>query len=205
MLTPEELDRRERLQQMRAELESLGRQIAFKEAEEQRLRDAVRQYEQRIEAVPSVESEWISLSRDYETQQVAYTDLLSKSEQAKVAANLERRQEGERFRVLAPPRVPVTPTSPNRMQISALGTVGSLFLGLALAALIEVRDSTFRTESEITELLTLPVIALVPYVESTADRRWRRGRRVLASGTAIVAVAIGGYVVWALELWRYIA
>ena len=95
VLTPQELARLERLQQNRAELESLGRQIAFKEAEEERLQDVIRQYEQRIEAVPSVESEWIALSRDYETQQEAYRDLLAKSGDAEVAADLERRQVGE--------------------------------------------------------------------------------------------------------------
>ena len=204
VLTPQELAQRQRLQQMRAEIESLGRQITFKEAEEQRLQDVIRQYEQRIEAVPGVETEWIALSRDYATQQDAYTDLLSKSEQAKVAADLERRQVGEQFRVLDPPRVPLTPTSPDRIQISAIGTFASLFLGLALGALIEVRDSTFRTESEVIELLTLPVIAQVPYVESDADRRWKRIRRALASGGTGIAVIAGGYVFWTMELWRYV-
>ena len=203
-LTPSEAARQERLREQRAEIESLGRQIEFKEAEDLRLREVITDYERRIEAVPGVELEWIALSRDYDTQQEAYRDLLSKSEQAKVAADLEQRRVGEQFRILDPPQVPVNPTSPNRVQLSALGTLGSLLLGLALAALVELRDSTFRTEDEVAELLTVPVIGQVPFVESDADRRWSRLRRLLASATAGGALVVGGYVFWQLELWRYI-
>ncbi|MGH9330884.1 MAG: GumC family protein, partial [Vicinamibacterales bacterium] len=65
--TPEQQARRDRLRQMRAELESLDRQIAFKQSEEQRLRQRVGEYQRRIEAVPGIESESISLTRDYDT------------------------------------------------------------------------------------------------------------------------------------------
>ncbi len=203
-LTPAQAARLERLREMRAEIESLGRRIEFKEAEDLRLREQLTDYERRIEAVPGVESGWIALSRDYETQQEAYRDLLAKSETAKVATDLERRQVGEQFRVLDLPQVPVKPTSPNRLQFSALGALGSLLLGLSLAALVELRDSTFRTENDIVELLTVPVIAHVPFVDSDGDRRSSRTRRLLASTSAVVALVVGGYVFWQLELWRYV-
>ena len=189
-LSPEQLLRRERLRERRAEVESTRREIEFKESELLRLREALAQYEQRIEAVPGLESEWIALSRDYATQQRSYEGLLAKSEQAKVAADLERRQIGEQFRVLDPPRVPGKPASPNRLLISALGTLGSLFLGLGWAALIEVCDSTYQSASEVAEVLALPVIGLVPYVQSEADRRWEAARRVLAA-TSCEAIARG--------------
>ena len=112
--------------------------------------------------IAGVESEWIAVSRDYDTQQKAFRDLLSKSEQAKVAANLERRQVGEQFRVLDPPQVPVKPMSPQRLRIRAVGTITSLLLGLALGGLVEWRDSTFRTGSDIVKLFALPVFAVVP-------------------------------------------
>ena len=68
--------------------------------------DSVSEYQRRIESIPGLESEWVSLSRDYETQQTAYKQLLAKSEESKVAVDLERRQIGEQFRVLDPARVP---------------------------------------------------------------------------------------------------
>jgi uncharacterized protein involved in exopolysaccharide biosynthesis len=190
---------------MRAELESLDRQIAFKESEEQRLRSSVADFQSRIAAVPALESEWVALTRDYDTTKEAYQKLLAKSEDSKVAADLERRQIGEQFRILDPARIPVRPVSPNRPMINAIGAALGLFVGLALVALLELRDSSFRTEAEIATLLTLPVLALIPVVETPADVTARSRRRVLASVAGLVVVSVCGYVFVAMKLWRYVA
>ena len=94
--------RRERLRGMAAEIESLDRQIAFKEAEERRVRAEITEYQRRLEAVPQLESAWVKLTRDYDTQQLAYRELLTKSTAAQVAANLEGQDIGERFRIVDP-------------------------------------------------------------------------------------------------------
>ena len=123
---------------MRAEIESLDRQIAFKEGEEQRLRAEIGDYQARLEAVPGIESEWVALTRDYDTLQATYRELLSKSENSKMAASLEQRQIGEQFRILDPPRVPLKPHSPNRIRINLMGTLAGLGLGLLLVGLAGV-------------------------------------------------------------------
>ena len=79
--------------EMRAEIESLDRQIAFKEGEERRLRAQIGDYQARLEAVPGIESEWIALTRDYDTLQDTYRELLAKSENSKMAASLEQRAD----------------------------------------------------------------------------------------------------------------
>ena len=79
------------------------------------LGNGIGEYQSRIEAVPGVESEYLVLNRDYDTMQDAFKDLLAKSEDARVAENLENRQIGEQFRVLDAPRVPFRPISPMRL------------------------------------------------------------------------------------------
>lgn len=203
-VTQEELNRRDRLRQMHADIESADRQIAFKEAEEQRLRKLVAEYQARLEAVPGLESEWVQLTRDYDTQQQSYRDLLSKSEQSKVSLELELRQIGEQFRIIDPARIPVRPVGPMRLQINGIGAGLGLALGLALIALLELRDSSFRTEAEVLDILALPVLALVPQVETESERTRRAHRRwALSSGVALVTVACG-YVFWVMRLWRHI-
>ncbi len=200
----EELRRRDRLREMRAEIESLDRQIAFKESEESRLRNEIGAYQARLEAVPGIESEWIALTRDYDTLQDTYKQLLAKSENSKMAASLEQRQIGEQFRILDPPRVPVKPYSPNRMKINLLGTLAGLGLGLLLIGLAEYRDTTMRTESDLMGAMDLPVLGLLPYVQTEADgRRLRIRRRFLAAGVLGVAIATGT-AFWVLELWKYV-
>ena len=83
----------------------------------------------RIEQIPGVESEWVAVTRDYETQQASYKDLLTKSEQSRVAADLEKRQVGEQFRVLDPARPPLRPIGVKRIQINAAGAAAGLVLG----------------------------------------------------------------------------
>jgi len=68
----------------------------------------------------------VALTRDYDTLQVTYRELLAKSENSKMAASLEQRQIGERFRLLDAPRVPLRPHSPNRLKINAIGTMAGV-------------------------------------------------------------------------------
>jgi polysaccharide chain length determinant protein (PEP-CTERM system associated) len=205
VLTLEQAARRDRLREMRAQIDSVDRQIKFKEAEEQRQRETLGDFQRRIEETPGVESEWIALTRDYDTQQAAYKDLLSKSEQSRVAVELERRQIGEQFRVLDPARPPVRPKGMRRVQVNGLGALAGLALGLAIAALLELRDRTFHTLQDVQEVLQLPIIAQVPYVMLDADRHRERRLRLAMSSAAALVVAAAGYGVWALELWKYVA
>jgi polysaccharide chain length determinant protein (PEP-CTERM system associated) len=200
-MSPEEVGRRERLRSMKAEIESLNRQTAFKESEEARLRGAFSEYQRRIESVPGVESAWVALTRDYDTQQTAYKEMLAKSENAKVAVSLERRQIGEQFRVIDPAKVPQRPISPVRLVINAIGFAIGLFVGVGIAVLLEFKDSTYRSESDVLDALALPVLAVVPLVETAAETAQRLRRRKQISMVAASAVAICGYVFWSMRLW----
>jgi hypothetical protein len=154
--------------------------------------------------VPGVESEWTALTRDYDTQQAAYKELLGKSEQSRVAVDLERRQIGEQFRILDPAGVPIRPISPVRIQINAIGFGIGLLLGLGIAALLELKDASFRSEADVVNVLGLPVLALVPYVETAAERTRRIRRMALVAGSGVATLGAAGYVVWAMRLWNFL-
>jgi polysaccharide biosynthesis transport protein len=201
-LSTAELQRRERLGQMAAELESIDRQIVFRTGEEKRLRDEIAEYQRRVEAVPGLESEWVALTRDYDTQQIAYKELLAKSGAAKVALDLEEQQIGEHFRIVDPANVPVRPLPSIRVRLNAVGLALGLFLGLGIAALLEFRDSSYRTDAEVVDILSLPVLASVPYVVTDRERRHQTRRAVAFSAVGLAGLAGAGYVVWAMKLWQ---
>lgn len=194
--------RRERLGAMVAEIESLDRQIAFKEKEEQRLRGEIAEYQRRVEAVPGRESEFVALTRDYETQQSAYKELLSKSGAAKIAVDLEQQQIGEHFRIVDPAGVPVHPLPSMRMRINAGGLALGLMIGLGIAALLELKDASFRSDEDVLESLSLPVLASIPRIHTAAELRWQRRRNVLLSVTGAACLAGASYVTWTLKLWN---
>ena len=109
--TTEQVARQNRILAIQAELDNLNRQIASEEADYKRLQDVLATYHRRVEAVPSRETELTELMRDYQTLQGMYTTLLTKKEDTKIAADLERRQIGEQFKVLYPARLPERPFS----------------------------------------------------------------------------------------------
>jgi len=194
---PQEQQRQARIRDMEAERQTLSRRTAEKEAEEKRLRDALSGYQARIAAVPSRETELVELTRDYETLRQVYTNLLGKSENARAAANLERRQIGEQFRMLDPARLPERPISPNRLQINAVGATAGLVCGLALVFLLEYRDRTLRTASDVAGVFGLQVLAVVPRMAGAEDRRYQWRRRGVA-GLAVGAIALAVGVAWKL-------
>jgi hypothetical protein len=196
VVTPAQAARRERVRALQLELQSLDRQIAAKQQQEQQLRSTAASYQARIEMVPARETELAELTRDYDTLQKVYADLLAKNQESKVAANLERRQIGEQFKLLDPARLPQRPISPNRPMINLMGALVGLALGVGLAALQEYRDSSFRTEDEVGAIVGLPVLAKIPLMVTAIDRVRRRRRRFLLSGAAAAVVVGAGAVIW---------
>src|SRR5262249_50220576 len=119
------------------------------------------------------------------------------SEESKVTTHLESRQIGERFEILDPARLPERPFSPNRQQINLYGMIAGLGVGLAIVALLEYRDSSFKTDDDVTRVLALPVLAVVPLMQSDVDRP-RAGRRRL-----LIGVSCGGAVAASLAVLVY--
>ena len=195
--SPAELQRQQRLAALRGELEQLDRQIAQKTENERRLRSVTQTYQARAEAAPARETELVELMRDYTTLQTMYTSLLQKKEESKISANLERRQIGESFKLLDPARLPERPFSPDRRMINMGGVAAGLGLGLALIALLEYKDSSFKTDVEVTSVLSLPVLATVPLMQSDAERR-RLFKRKL-----VVGVGLGSTVTACLAVLVY--
>jgi polysaccharide chain length determinant protein (PEP-CTERM system associated) len=186
--SPAELMRQARAADLRMELGQVERQLALRNAEEQRLQGIVRDYQERIERVPARESELAELTRDYSTLQTLYQTLLAKQEESKIAANLERRQVSAQFKLLDPARLAEKPFGPRRRLIAAAGVAAGLCFGLALVALLEYRDRTFKTDADISNELRLPVLAVVPWMPSEGEERRAARRRfavISATGAAV--------------------
>jgi polysaccharide chain length determinant protein (PEP-CTERM system associated) len=194
--TAAELVKRNRVSGLQAEMESLDRQMADKTREADELRASLQTYQARIEAVPTRESDLASLTRDYDTLQGLYRDLLKKKEDSKVAENLERKQVGEQFKIVDPARRPERPFRPDRRRIDLIGAVAGLALGIGLAALLEFQDKSVRTETDVAAAVSLPVLAMIPSIVSRAERRKARWR--MAASFVALALFFGacGTVMW---------
>jgi succinoglycan biosynthesis transport protein ExoP len=198
-VSPLERLRQQRIKDAKLQMDDLDRQLAEKQQQEKHLREVVADYQAKLDAMPKRESDVIELTRDYSTLEASYKSLLAKREEAALAANLERRNIGARFKVLDPARAPERPFSPNRMLIDLGGAGAGLALGLLLVGFFEYRDTSFTAEADVVRLLDVPVLALVPLMVSDTDRRSGWWRRSLFIG--VVAVGLVGSAA-ALTLWR---
>lgn len=162
-----------RLREIQAQIDLLDRQVAGRLEEERALRAKIADYARRVDATPMRESEMAALSRDYEDTKRLYSSLLQRQQEANMAADLERMDIGDRFRVIEPARMPEKPFSPSRRNFFAFGLMLAAAFSLTLAAVMEYRDSSLRTEDDITGSLRLPVLATIPVLNGTAHGRSR--------------------------------
>jgi polysaccharide chain length determinant protein (PEP-CTERM system associated) len=200
--TPSEQVRLKRVRDLQSDLAMIDKQLASSDAEEKRLNALIASYQQKIDAVPKRETELVELTRDYEILKKSYDTLATKREDSKVAANLERRQIGEQFRTVDPASLPTRPSNQmQRLALSFSGAAFGLLFGLGWTAFLVYRDSSFTREGDVTTLLELPVLALVPAIIPEPERQRGRRRRIALdmAGAAVLVASAAFVVVWG---WR---
>lgn len=191
-----------RVAAMRLEVRDIRARLETRKQEEARLQQVMQTYTARLEAAPGLESELTELMRDYSTLQGQYTTLLNKSEEANIAVSLERRQIGEQFRIIEAARLPQRPISPDRARLNVMGLLAGLGFGVALLGLLEYRDTRLRTDEDIVMSLALPVLAVIPAMITSGERRQIRRRRLVLglSGTVATVLVVAAIVAWRMQL-----
>lgn len=174
------------LQSNRLEIENLTK-------DKKRLEEAIVQYQNRINETPVREQEIAGMLRNYDLLKQDYADLLNKKLQSELAGDLEKRQEGQQFRLVDQASLPLLPASPDRVKISLGGVAGGLGLGLALAFLMEARDRSFHSAESLSERFPLPLVIGIPTLLSPVEQHSQGVKRyfewILASGLAVAVAA----------------
>jgi polysaccharide chain length determinant protein (PEP-CTERM system associated) len=176
------------VQQLRAQLRAMDQGIAQKKRDQAAVQAQLHLYQERVASSPEVEEEYKSITRDNQTAQTFYDDLLNKIQTAKMATDLEKRQQGEQFRVMDEPNLPESPSSPKRPVYVAGGLAAGLFLGLLIVGTLEYLDTAVRTERDIWAFTKLPTLGVIAFngdpEPAMSRRRWLRRRSPdLTAGT----------------------
>jgi len=178
-------------QQNRAELRirSSREELASLEAQEE-------QYLSMLARTPRVAEQLAGLNREWDHLSRKHREFSDKRLQAGVAADVERRQKGEQFRVLESAVAPIEPTSPNRILIVAMGLVLGLALGGMTGMLVESADTSFHGARQMQAALRIPVLAAIPKIVLEPDRIAARRRTALqlALVAGVVALVLGASV-----------
>jgi uncharacterized protein involved in exopolysaccharide biosynthesis len=149
------------------------------------LKTLINDYERRMASGPTVEREYGTMMRDLENNQLKYREVRQKQLEAEVAQNLEDERKGERFTLIEPPLTPEQPDSPNRIVILVLGLLLAMGSAIGTTILLETVDTSIRSRRDLESLLSVPPLAVLPWIETEADRVMRSKRRRYAlAGTA---------------------
>lgn len=177
------------IQQLRLNVQAAGDTVKAKTAERERIQADIRTYEARVQLSPKVEEEYKRLTRDYQSAQAFYDDLLRKSQQSEMSTDLERKQEGEQFRVMDPANLPERPTFPNRPLLAGAGFAFGLAIGIGLVILFEYRDKTLRSELDVLASLKLKTLAMMPDInEPLIKASWRERRQLKRTARPVATV-----------------
>jgi len=183
--------------QVQSQLNANNVEIASHQRTIQQLRGKIEEYQARLGQEPVREQQLADLTRGYEQSKADYDSLLKKKNESELATNLEKQQQGEHFRVMDPPSLPVKPYSPNRLKLFAIGLGVGLTLGFGLSFAFEMADDRIYSEKEIKKLMPASILAEIP-VLATVDEgeqalrqirlRWTGAGVVCAMVVAALAV-----------------
>jgi len=180
--------------QLKGQLQANETEIANRERGIATLKVKVSEYQARLNQEPVREQQLADLTRGYDQSKANYDGLLKKKNESAMATSMELLQQGERFRILDPPSLPLKPDFPNRLKFCGMGLGIGLALGAALAGALEMADDRAYTEAEIKGLLPMPVISEIPVIVTAEDEQVSKRKTWLGWAVAgfVVATILAG-------------
>jgi|tagenome__1003787_1003787.scaffolds.fasta_scaffold20977874_2 succinoglycan biosynthesis transport protein ExoP len=174
--------------QLQSQLKANEFEIANRKAEINKVEKDIDSYQQRLNLAPAREQELASITRDHEQSRLNYESLLAKKNQSAMATNLEKRQQGEQFRMIDPPSLPQKPYFPNRLFFSLGGLALGLALGIAILLTMEFLSPRVYGELELQAIVPTPFLITIPPMLTGLESRRKVMYRTLEAATATVLV-----------------
>ena len=111
-----------------------------------------------------MEQEYKLLTRDHQTVLDSYNDLLKKRDASSMSQQFDQSKQNDRFHVLDPANFPNEPSFPKLPFFAGGGLGAGLMLGLGLSLLLEMNDTSMKSEHDVEVVLRLPVLAMIPVI-----------------------------------------
>lgn len=153
------------------------------------LQQKINDYQSRLNQEPVREQQLADLTRGYDQSKANYDDLLKKKNESAMATSMELLQQGERFRIIDPPSLPLKPDSPNRLKFCGIGLGIGFVLGAIVVAGFEVMDDRLYGEKEIKDLIPIALISEIPVIVNPSDKDSAKRKLWLGWATAALVLA----------------
>lgn len=151
---------------VQAQIDALSAQIRRLEGQRAQVMGEMGAVQSRLENIPRVEQELLSLTRDYQNIKESYDSLLAKRLEARLAENLEKQRQSAQFTVLERALPPSQPFAPDPLLLLAIGGGGGLLVGLGAAFLREHTDQTYDdVDAFRKDFPGVPLLAAIPMLQ----------------------------------------
>lgn len=114
------------------------------------------------ERYPPLEAQELRLSANVDLQQKMYVDLQSQLQMARIAESAD----GGTVRIIDAAMLPTYAVSPNRRRAFFMSIALGLAMGIGIAVLLERLDDSVRSPTELSDSYQLPVLGLIPAINS---------------------------------------
>ena len=156
--------------QLRAQIHQYDQVIKERTAQQEEIKRQIGLYQARVAASPAVEQEYKLLTRDHQTVLDSYNELLKKRDASAMSTQYDQSKQNDRFHVLDPANLPNEPSFPKLPIFAGGGFTAGLALAFGLAFLLEMQDTSMRSEQDVEAILRLPVLAMIPVIEPKGEK-----------------------------------
>jgi polysaccharide chain length determinant protein (PEP-CTERM system associated) len=115
----------------------------------------------RAEGVPQIEAELQKLNRDYNIVKARHDELLARRESARMSRSRDDIGQQVQYRMIDTPMVPNEPAGPNRKLFLNVVAAGAIVVGLGLALLLVILDTSFSTLSQLRRYSSIVVLGAI--------------------------------------------
>lgn len=159
-------------------------------AHEKAVKEQLEFHQSKLQIAPELDAELKAAQAEADAAADQYKKVQERKFTADMSSDLEARQKAERFVVLEPALPPEKPFEPDRPLINGIGFVAGLILGVVVAFLLEILDTTVKTQREVTEQLPVPIFGEIPWLPTAAGTRRQHMRSlVAAAANGVLALA----------------
>jgi polysaccharide chain length determinant protein (PEP-CTERM system associated) len=178
--------------EIRAQLAAANIEVETLKSDANRLKERIEYYQQRVENTPKREQELAGLTRDYTITQQNYQRLLDRFYEAQRAESMEKRQQGEQFRIVDYAQPPEVPVSPNKFRIGLVFLVLGLGTGAGLIFLLELMDTSIKGIKQLEGWSDgIPCISAVPLALTQVDKQRQKFNIFFSIGINVFIIIAG--------------
>ena len=175
---------------LKTRIATMTMEIEALELEKLKLASEIDEFQRRIEIIPAVEKELKALTLDYENQKRNYVEISNKLMNAQLVQEMEGDEKGARFTITSPAYLPEEPSKPDRLMIIILSFLLAVGISSALVAFQEYIDDSIRTPNQLRELMEVPVLSAISYIETSEEKRQRRAKKLIWAAAALSCILI---------------